>query len=239
MAPGNLLENIHDHHRVCLVQVAGRLIRQNDGRVLDNGSCNGNALLLTAGKRIRRAIGKFLHADIGKRHAHPARNLLPVGHTAQNKRICHIFADGLADIEVVILKNIADVTVAQIVGVLPHILPVDQDTAAVQGVQSPDGIEQCGFAAAASAEHRHHAGFRQFQPDPVDDMNLIPFSAVVIFVRVTNTDLTHSPLAPPLRVFRTLSWNILRTYLRDRRAAIRINTTPMVRYAGACRKTNC
>ncbi len=58
------LQHFHDILAAGCIQVSGRLIGQDDGRVVRKGARHGNALLLAAGKPGRFMIHTVLQADL-------------------------------------------------------------------------------------------------------------------------------------------------------------------------------
>ena len=53
-------QEIRDLCAAAAVQIAGRLVRQNQGRVVDQCPCDGNALLL-ASRQLGRPMSRAIH----------------------------------------------------------------------------------------------------------------------------------------------------------------------------------
>ena len=62
-----LLEDTHDIFAGLRVQGAGRFVGQQQTGAVDQGTGNGDALLLTAGEFIGAVVGAFPQADTGER----------------------------------------------------------------------------------------------------------------------------------------------------------------------------
>ena len=201
MVAGDLTEQIHDKDGVRLVKVSRRLVGKDDARILDNGARNGNALLLTARERVRRAVLKALHADICERGVHAFPHFPAVFHPAQAQGVCNVVVAGDIAAEVVVLEDVAHFAVAQGVGVLADVLTVHGQTAAGKAIQTADDVEQRGFAAPALAENGNHAPLGQVKADVVDDVNFVLLAFVEKFVQMLDAD--HSAF-PPFRAFLTL-----------------------------------
>ena len=60
-----LLEDTHDIFAGLRVQGAGRFVGQQQTGAVDQGTGNGDALLLTAREFIRAVVGAFPQADTG------------------------------------------------------------------------------------------------------------------------------------------------------------------------------
>ena len=59
----HLAKQIHDFERQVRIEIAGRLVRQHDLRIVDEGAGNGDALLLAAGELFGMSIHPVLQAD--------------------------------------------------------------------------------------------------------------------------------------------------------------------------------
>src|ERR1019366_6452827 len=56
------IEQRHNFHAGLRVQVAGGLVRQNDGRTVDQGASNGHALPLSAGQFVGLVVHSRFHS---------------------------------------------------------------------------------------------------------------------------------------------------------------------------------
>ena len=115
---GHCLQDVHDKDRVRLIEVAGWLVGQDDLRVLDDRPRDGNALLLSAGKGIRKSSRELLHSDVGKCSVHTLGDHILVRKTAQPKGISDIVEDRLPAVEVIVLENDTDVAVPESIKLL-------------------------------------------------------------------------------------------------------------------------
>jgi len=59
-------EDVHDQPGCFEIKIAGRLICQDEQRVVGQGACNGNPLLLAPGKQVRKASSTIGQADFFK-----------------------------------------------------------------------------------------------------------------------------------------------------------------------------
>ena len=64
------LQQIHDRFAVARVEVAGRFVRQKDGRLARERARDRDTLLLAAGKLARQMFGAMSHADAFERFEH-------------------------------------------------------------------------------------------------------------------------------------------------------------------------
>ena len=65
-----LLEQVHHRFAVLRVEVAGRLVGEQDRRLAAHGAGDGDALLLTAGELAGQVLGAVRHADALERRGH-------------------------------------------------------------------------------------------------------------------------------------------------------------------------
>ena len=59
-----LMKQVHDLPSGLGIQCSCRFIGKNDSRIIGHGSCNGNTLLLSAGKLVRPMRHTVSHADL-------------------------------------------------------------------------------------------------------------------------------------------------------------------------------
>jgi|GEM_PF-5899945 len=62
------LQNVHDFSRCSGIEISRRFIGENDHRVSDKRSCNGNPLLLTTRKLVRGMVFTLLQANLAQLH---------------------------------------------------------------------------------------------------------------------------------------------------------------------------
>ena len=107
---GDFLQDFHDLDARCGIQCAGRLVRQQDIRIVDDGTCNGNALHLPAG----HLVGLFLHlvaqSDSPERILRTAA-AFRLGYTGERQRQLHVCQHALVRDKIVALEYKADAVV--------------------------------------------------------------------------------------------------------------------------------
>ena len=150
LVPRDLPQELDDFLRRDRIQVAGRLVGQNDGAVLCQRPGNDRALLLPAREPASLLAQVVRHAHAGQQlHGAPPA-LAAVGDVHQGQ--LHILQDGIAFDNVVILKDERDVLLAVVLPVGLKIvgggLPLNQQVPLLVGVHSADDVEQGGFARA-------------------------------------------------------------------------------------------
>ena len=118
---GYFLENIHDQDGIGLVQVTRGLVGQNDGRVLDQSAGDGHPLLLTARKGVGSAVTVFGHIHVGKGGHGALGDGGLVGHAAETEGGRNVLIDGLTQVEVIVLEDVADILIPQGIGILADI----------------------------------------------------------------------------------------------------------------------
>ncbi len=145
------------HHRLAVagVEVAGRLVGEQDARAAGEGAGDGNALLLAAGKLVRQMPAAVAHADpleclrraalaLGRRHV-----------AAISKRQLDVLEDGEIADEVEALEDKTDLAVADACPVGErqafHLLTVEQIAAFGGRIEQAEDREQRRFAAARGA----------------------------------------------------------------------------------------
>ena len=172
---GQLLEHIQHLLAGDGVQGACWLIRQEDSRVVHQGTGNGHALHLAAGELVWFFVHlvRKPHAAQGVQGALPA---LLFADARQGKRQLHIGQHALVRNQVVGLEHKAHAVVA--VGVhLPLRIflgaaAVDAQIARVVAVQPANDVEQRGFAAAGRAQYGNKLPFFKREADILERFHL-------------------------------------------------------------------
>ena len=159
------------------VQCAGGLVGQNDSRTACQCPRDGNTLLLTAGKLVGHPVG-ILH-DLHQVQK-LIRPLLDLGlvHLAVFQTECHIVPDGEVREDGVVLEHHADVALAGV-----HIvdaLLVEEDVAALNGVEACDHTEKSGLAAAGGTQQGEQLTISDLQIQVRDD-RIIPVALYCVF----------------------------------------------------------
>jgi len=70
-------QEIEDRRRIDAVEIAGRLVGKDEGRVVDDAARDGDALALAAGKLVRQMRGALGKANGLERGACPAPASMP------------------------------------------------------------------------------------------------------------------------------------------------------------------
>src|SRR6516225_6559972 len=144
----DLLEQVHHLARHQGIEVAGRLVREQECRVPGDGARDGDALLLPAGELRGHVPGARGEPDQLERAADA---LAPVGaaQAAVAQRHFDVVVDVEVGDEVEALKDEADALVAEprarIIGKRPHILALEQVAAGVELLEQPRHVEHGGL----------------------------------------------------------------------------------------------
>ena len=136
------------------VEIAGRLVGQNEGRAMDERARDGDALQLPAGQFPRHAGAPRIHSD-GIEHPGYARVRLVSSHADQCKRQRDVLRGRQVGQHVKCLEDEAHAFAAKlgqrVVVEVGEINAVDQDVAAVRPVETRDEVEQRRLADAGLA----------------------------------------------------------------------------------------
>ena len=169
------------------VQCAGGLVGHDDGRLGGDGPRNGHPLLLAAGHLHRPVLDAV-------RQPHPGQGLqghVPavVGiHPLVDQGQFHIFQHRQALDQVVLLKDKADLLVADVGQLLVRQLPDVRSTQEIRppggDVQAAQHVHHGGLAGAGLAHHRHELALSDGQGDAVQGpyLALPPFAIDLIDV---------------------------------------------------------
>ena len=154
----DFLKQVHDLHGGLGIERAGRLVCEQNFRVVDERTRDGDALHLAAGHLVR-LFGELIAEPDSFEHFLCALPALGLGDARERQRELDVREHGLVRNEIVGLKDKADRVVAVVIPVLVLILLCgaagDRQVARGIAVEAADDIEQGGFAAARGAEHRH------------------------------------------------------------------------------------
>ena len=154
---GDLLEQIHDLDTGVAVQRAGRLVGEQDIRIVDQRARDRDTLHLTAGELRGLFVDMLLEPDLLERFGRAAGTLIGAD-TTDGQRELDIFENRLVGDEVVALKDESDgmvaVGVPVAVGIALCAHAVDDQVAVVIAIQSADDIQQGRFTGAALSEDR-------------------------------------------------------------------------------------
>ena len=152
---GDLFQYLHHLHARLAVERAGRLIGEQNVRVVDKRSRDGDALHLAAGHLVRLFVELVAEAHALKR-LDGALAALALAHARERERQLHVAQYRLVRNEVIALEDEADGVVAIAVPVgVGEILcrsAIDDEIAARVVVKAADDVEQRRLAAARMAE---------------------------------------------------------------------------------------
>src|SRR3712207_4287010 len=104
-------EEIHHRFAVAGIEVTGRLVGEEDGRMTSERTRHGDALLLTTGELAREMFRAMTHADALERFEH-VLFALARRHAAIGQRQLDVFEDAQVTDEVEALEDEADLAIA-------------------------------------------------------------------------------------------------------------------------------
>ena len=162
-------EQLHDVHAEFGVDVAGRLVGNDELGAVGQRAGHRHALLLAAGKFVRQAVHLVLQPDQaeGERHAVLDGLGRDIGH-AHGKR--HVLVHGHGGDQAEVLEHHAHLA-AHIGHFAPaqagQVLAVDENAALGGLFLHQHQLEEGGFARAGMAEHKDEFAFLDVQADIV------------------------------------------------------------------------
>ncbi len=151
-------EQRHDLTRQYRVEIAGGLIRQQDGGPVDDRASDSHALLLTSRERQRKNSLLPEQPDLIQRGPDPSRNLrMPQAVDHQGER--NVVEDGSVQQQLWVLEDDADL--APIPGDLAspdsaQILAADDDLSPRTSFHERNETQQRGFAGAGVSGEKNH-----------------------------------------------------------------------------------
>ena len=154
------------------VERAGRLVEQQDRRVLDEGPRDRDALLLAA-RELEPALahlgGEALRQALDQRHqGRGARCVGDVGLARPVAAIGDVVADGVVE-QHRILGNDAEHRAQRGLGHAPDVLPVDQDAPGEWIVEAEQQASDGGLARARGADDGDLVARRNLEAEAVED----------------------------------------------------------------------
>lgn len=144
------------HHGVpgFRVQLAGRLVGDEDRGAVGQGAGDGDALALPA-RQLARALRGLVREPHERQQQFDALPPLARVRPSQPQRHAHIFGSREDGNESERLEDEADALPAQreegVLTLVPQMQPVDGDASAVRLVQTTDDVEQGGLARARAS----------------------------------------------------------------------------------------
>ena len=200
--PVELLQ--HSQHLAAgvAVQRAGGLVGQNDRRVTRQSTCNGDTLLLAAGKLVGLVLELIAQPYPLKRGGRAAL-ALSQGDARVHQRHLHVFQQAELGQQVILLEDEAQHLVAdlgQLVLVhLAHIPAIEPIGARRGHVQAADDVHAGGFARAGLADDGHELAFVDLHGDMVGSLDRRVTHLVILAHVVKLNECTHywPPPGPP------------------------------------------
>ena len=151
-----LLENVHYLHGCIGVERAGRLVGQEDIRVVDERTCDGDALHLAAGHLVRLLLQLVSKANLLQRLSRAAAALLR-RNAGERERKLDVCEHRLMRDEVIRLEHeayrVVAVAVPVGVGIIFCGAPVYDQVAGAVLVKPADNVQKRGLAAAGMTQY--------------------------------------------------------------------------------------
>ena len=173
--PRDLLDQLHDLHARFGIERAGRLVRKQDLRIVDESSRNGDALHLPARKLIRLFVQFVSQAHTLEGVRRPLFPLLR-RNARKGEGEFHVPKHRLVRNEIVRLKHEADAVIAVRVpiGVFKIFRgdAFDHEVARRVVVESADDIQKRRFAAPGMAEYRNELLLAEAQAHPFQGVHV-------------------------------------------------------------------
>ena len=152
----DLLQKLHDLHRRFTVQRAGRLIGQQNLRIVDQRPRNRHALHLSAGHLVGLFVQLVAQTDLFQR-LHGALSPLGLAHARKRQRKLHVLQNRLVRDQVIALKDETDGMVAVGIpiprGKVLRRASADDKIAGGILIQSADDVQKRRLSAAGRPKH--------------------------------------------------------------------------------------
>ena len=148
-----LLETVEDGLGSPLVQVPGRLVAEDELRVLDQGTRDGDSLLLSSGELVRVLVPVVEQSHLLQCPVGTLLLVLGIGYDIEGKH--HVLSYRELVDQLVVLEDESAVARAVVASLLVReagdVLAVDEDLAGGRLIQGPKPVEQGGLSASALA----------------------------------------------------------------------------------------
>src|SRR5258705_2858394 len=202
------LEDAHHLDARLRVEIAGRLVGEQQRRVVHQRPRDGDRLWLAAGELIRM-VAKPVAEAYGLQRVGRALPPLRSGHLARvEQRELDVLDRGRAREQVEPLEHEADLRVAHVREVARrerrHVVPVQEVASGGRPIEAAEQVHERRLAGARRAGERDELARRDIQRDAAQRLHL-QLAEVVAFRQVTNRDdRVHRPaprfaFAPPPR----------------------------------------
>ena len=183
---GHLAQDLHDLEAGFAVQRAGRFVRQQDFRIVDQRTGNRHPLHLAAAELVGLLLQLVPEADLFQRFHSPGTPLLPAD-AGKGQGQFHIGQHRLVRNQIIALENKTD-------GMVPVGIPVplrkllrglsaDDQVPGGITVQAADNIQQRGFSAAGRAQDRGKLTLAENQVNAPERFNLrVPGGVILDYI---------------------------------------------------------
>lgn len=196
-----LCEEIHDLASCDGVEIPGWFIREDDLRVIEEGTGDGDALLLSS-----RELAGHTREFIGESESvHECRRSCEsfggIG-SRIDSRECDVFEGVETGEKIELLEDktnfaIADIGERLIVPEIRYIVSFEEESASGEGMEESDDIEECGFARSTLAHERDEFSFADDEINIPEYGNLCAVREVVGLLEILQLDNRRS--CPRLR----------------------------------------
>src|SRR6478672_2194059 len=172
--PGQLGKQVVQALAVVVVQVPGRLVREQHRRIVRQRASNCRALLLSTGERSGPMLHPAPKANALEQRHRPLLRLF-VLYPTNPQWHHHVLERGELAQEMVELEHESDRAVSQrgdrIVGQVADRLAVDQHLAGRRSVQRPQQVQKRALARSARTDDRDHLAPRDLQVDRIEHLD--------------------------------------------------------------------
>ena len=146
LVTGDFVQCLHHQRSRLAVQVSCRFVRDNNRRVLGEGSRDGHSLLLSSGKSGHSCSG-IVPKSQPAQNSHDAGFQFSFFSSVEQHRQLHVLIDSVTVNQVIILKNISDIGFAVVLVVFcpkgTGILSGNEHFPLLVGVQAGNHVQQC------------------------------------------------------------------------------------------------
>jgi len=164
------------------VELAGRLIGDDQARAAGQGACDSDTLLLTTTHLVGAMVGPLFEADQGQRVHHAGAPLSGVADASDAQGQLDILegrenrqeSEALEDEADHIAPHEGQFSVAQ----FRKRLIEEGDLASSGLIETADHIQKCGFAATATPFQGDEATYGHTQVDPAQGMHLVSAASI-------------------------------------------------------------
>jgi len=189
-AAGEFLEEVDDIATGLAIEGGGRFVGEDEFRIGDECSGDGDALFLAAGNFRGEIVEPFAEADAGENFRGSAPYLVGGDFRMKLKHHFDIFPHREEREEIVLLEDEADVTADEdeiVGGGEMERMREDREFPIADVAQSPDEGEECGFSAAAGTGEEDDFAGSDVEGDIEEDL-LLEFALAEGEVQIARGD---------------------------------------------------